>query len=44
MTVKRLPDITQWEVKATLRDTKNGTATGKAHINVDTLEVGEDTM
>jgi len=31
-------------VEATLTDTKNGAATGKDHINIDTLEAGEDTM
>ena len=41
---KEAPEITSWEVEAALRVTKNGTATGNDHINIDTLKAGEDTI
>ena len=38
-----VPEVTSWEAEAALRDMKNGTATGNDHINIETLEAGEDT-
>jgi len=32
------PDITQWEVKAKLRDIKNGITSGNDHIHIETLK------
>jgi len=34
-------EITPWQVKAALRDLKNGTPTGNDHINVQTLNAVE---
>ena len=31
-----LPEITSWEVEASLRDMKNGTVTGNDNINIET--------
>ena len=41
---KEVPQITQWEVEAALRDMNNGTATGNDHINIETLKAGKDTI
>ena len=38
-----MQEITSWEEEA-VRDTKNGTATGNNHINIETLKAGEDTI
>ena len=41
---KEVPAITSWEVKASLRDMKNGTAPGNNRINIETLKAGKDTI
>ena len=41
---KEVPEITSWEVEATLRDMKNVTATGNDNINIETLKAGEDAI
>jgi len=39
---KEVLDITTWEQEAALIDTKKGTAKGKYHINMFTMEAGEN--
>ena len=41
---KEIPKITAWEQEAALIYTKNGTETCKYHINMYTIEAGEDTI
>ena len=33
-----VPEITSWEMEVALRDMKNGTPTGKDHVNIETLK------
>ena len=39
-----MPDITQWEVEAALRNMTNGTATGNDRINIKELKAREATI
>ena len=41
---KVVPEVASWKVEAALRDMKNGTETGNDHINIETLNAGEDTI
>jgi len=41
---KDVPDITPWEMEASLKDMKNETASRNDHTNIETLKAGKYTI